>query len=134
MSIEWIKHGKQVLAVIISSDYKPDKTEFITPLDYKQQLGFILYKSGEFIKPHIHIPMKRNLEGTSEVLFIKSGEVEVDLYTKDKKIVQTRVLNQGDIILLVSGGHGFRMLKNTVMLEVKQGPYIGEEEKERFNP
>ncbi|MCK4306984.1 hypothetical protein KAW50_02020 [candidate division WOR-3 bacterium] len=133
MSIEWIKDGEQVLAVIIPFDYNPSKTEFITPLDYKQQLGFIVYESGESITPHLHIPMNRNLIGTSEVLFIKSGKVKVDLYTKDKKLVATRTLNQGDIILLVSGGHGFRMLKDTIMLEVKQGPYIGVEEKERFN-
>ncbi len=134
MSIEWIKDGEEVLAIIIPTHYNPSKTEFITPLDYKQQLGFILYRAGESITPHIHIPMNRSLVGTSEVLFIKSGKAEVDLYTKDKKLVATRTLNQGDIILLVSGGHGFRILDDTVIVEVKQGPYIGVEEKERFNP
>ena len=78
--------------------------------------------------------MNRNLVGTSEVLFIRTGKVEVDLYTNEKKFIATRVLNQGDILLLVSGGHGFRMLEETVMVEVKQGPYIGLEEKERFHP
>lgn len=134
MPIEWIKDGKDVIAVIIPAGYCPDKTDFITPPDYKQQIGFIMYKSGESIVPHKHIPMKRSLVGTSEVLLLKSGKVEVDLYSKDKRLVATRVLTQGDIILLVSGGHGFRMMKDTVMVEVKQGPYIGEEEKERFNP
>ncbi len=134
MPIEWIKNGEEVLAMIIPADYQPDKTEFITPDDYKQQLGYVIYGSGESIVPHTHIPMNRSLVGTSEVLFIKSGRVEVDLYSKEKEFVAKRVLNQGDIILLVSGGHGFRMLEATVMVEVKQGPYIGVEEKERFNP
>jgi len=134
MPIEWIKDGEDVLAVIIPAEYQPDKTEFITPLDYKQQLGFVVYKGGESIVPHTHVPMNRSLVGTSEVLLIKSGRVEIDLYTKEKKFVVTRVMNQGDIILLVSGGHGFRMQEDTVMVEVKQGPYIGIEEKERFNP
>jgi hypothetical protein len=132
MMIEWIKDDEEVLAIIIPVDYKPDKTDFLTPLDYKQQLGFIVYQGGQAIVPHCHIPMNRSLVGTSEVLFIRSGKVEVDLYTKDKKLLVTRVLNQGDMILLVSGGHGFRMQKDTIMVEVKQGPYIGVEEKERF--
>ena len=133
MPIEWIKDGKDVIAVIIPAGFCPDKTDFITPPDYKQQIGFIVYKCGESIVPHRHIPMKRSLVGTSEVLLLKSGKVEVDLYSKDKRLVATRVLTQGDMILLVSGGHGFRMMEDTVMVEVKQGPYIGEEEKERFN-
>src|SRR3989304_10194624 len=132
MPIEWIKYGEDVLAVIIPSDFDPDKTDFITPPDYKQQIGFIVYKNGESITAHRHIPLNRSLLGTSEVLLIRSGRVEVDLYTKDKTLVATRVLNQGDMILLVSGGHGFRMMEDTIMVEVKQGPYIGEEEKERF--
>lgn len=134
MSIEWIKDGDEVLAIIIPADYKPDKTDFITPLDYKQQLGFIVYQEGHAILPHCHIPMNRSLVGTSEVLLIRSGKLEVDLYTKEKNLLVTRVLNQGDMILLVSGGHGFRMQEDTIMVEVKQGPYIGLEEKERFDP
>ena len=132
MPIEWIKDGKDVIAVIIPAGYCPDKTDFITPPDYKQQIGFIVYKHGESIVPHKHIPLNRSLVGTSEVLLLKSGKVEVDLYSKDKRLVATRVLNQGDMILLLSGGHGFRIMEDAVMVEVKQGPYIGEKEKERF--
>lgn len=132
MSIEWIRHDNDVIAVIIPAGHSPDKTDFITPPDYKQQIGFIVYKHGESIVPHKHIPLNRSLVGTSEVLLLKSGKVEVDLYSKDKLLVATRVLNEGDVILLVNGGHGFRIMEDTVMVEVKQGPYIGEQEKERF--
>src|SRR4030067_1744739 len=105
MMIEWIKDGEDVLAIIIPAYYKPDTADFITPLDYKQQLGFIVYQGGQAIVPHCHFPMNRSLVGTSEVLFIRSGKAEVDLYTKEKKLLAKRVLNQGDMILLVSGGH-----------------------------
>lgn len=132
--IEWIKDGDEVLAVIVPHSYRPRKTEFITPSDYKQQLGFVVYKAGESIVPHIHIPMERQLVGTSEALLVRSGSVEVQLYNDDKQPVAKRKLEPGDVILLVSGGHGFRMLEDTVLLEVKQGPYIGSDEKERFEP
>jgi hypothetical protein len=51
---------------------------------------------------------------------------------ENQQILATRELRCGDIMLMVGGGHGFRMLEDTVFLEVKQGPYIGLDEKERF--
>jgi|YNPMSStandDraft_1061717.scaffolds.fasta_scaffold190716_1 hypothetical protein len=133
-SIEWIRHGDQVLAVIIPADYSPAATEFVTPDTYKQQVGFIVYPAGGEIVPHIHHEMPRSLLGTSEVLVVKRGECEVDFYTQTKEYVTSRRLRTGDVLVLVGGGHGFRMLQDTVFLEIKQGPYIGPQEKERFEP
>ena len=130
--IEWIKDGDEVLAIIIPHSYTPKKTEFVTPSDYKQQVGFVVYKADEFIVPHIHIPMERKFVGTPEALLVRLGSVEVQLYNNDKQLVTERELRQGDIILLVGGGHGFTMLEDTVLFELKQGPYIGPKEKERF--
>ena len=70
--------------------------------------------------------------GTSEVLVIKKGRCLIDIYNDDRALVATRELQTGDIMLMVSGGHGFRMLEDTVFLEIKQGPYTGLDEKERF--
>ncbi len=133
MSIEWIKDQGQTLAIIISAAYRPTQTEFITPGDYKQQVGFVVYKAGEMIRPHQHKSLPRNILGTSEVLVVKSGKVEVYLYNAERKIVETRILGEGDVIVLVSGGHGFKVKEDVVLLEIKQGPYIGVEEKERFD-
>ena len=70
--------------------------------------------------------------GTSEVVIVKSGRCEVDIYDDDHQLIATRELGPGDIMLMVSGGHGFRMLEDTVLLEIKQGPYPGLDEKEHF--
>lgn len=131
-TIEWIKSGEQVLAIIIPSDYEPTGSEFVTPDTYKQQVGFIVYPRDGHIVPHIHREMERNLRGTSEVLFVRKGHCCVDFYREDKTLVCTRELFQGDTLILVNGGHGFRMMAPTVFIEVKQGPYIGPREKERF--
>jgi hypothetical protein len=130
--IEWIRSGDLVLAVIIPNDYEPKKSEFITPNSYKQQVGFIVYPGGGSIIPHVHHELSRELLGTSEVLFLKSGRCWVDFYLQDKTLFCSRELKSGDLLLLVNGGHGFRMIEDTVFLEIKQGPYIGEHEKERF--
>ena len=132
MSIEWIKNGQEILAVIITAEYQPDKTEFITPPDYTHQIGFIVNKKGKTIVPHLHLPVERTIVGTPEVLYIKSGKVEVSLYSNEKEVVDTKMLNKGDIILLIDGGHGFKMIEDAVIMEIKQGPYVGIEDKDRF--
>jgi hypothetical protein len=68
------------------------------------------------------------------VLFIKSGKVRVDFYDDDKNYLESRILEKGDVILLAAGGHGFEMIENAEMIEVKQGPYCGDEDKVRFSP
>lgn len=132
MDIEWIKHGNQVLGIIISSEYHPLTTEFITPDSFTQQVGFIVYSKSENIVPHIHRDIDRKIQGTSEVLLVRKGCCWVDFYLNDKSPLCSKKLTKGDVLILVSGGHGFRMVKDTTFLEIKQGPYIGEHDKDRF--
>jgi uncharacterized protein with PhoU and TrkA domain len=130
--VEQIASGSKVLAYIIRSEINPDKTTFLTPSDLKQQVGFIVYPAGGVIKRHVHRPLERHLIGTSEVLIVRRGRCEIDIYDDERKLVASRQLRPGDIMLMVGGGHGFRMLEDTVLLEVKQGPYTGIDEKEHF--
>ena len=80
-----------------------------------------------------HIPVKREVKHTNEVLFIKSGKVRVDFYDENKQYIGSKILNKGDVILLCSGGHGFKMIENSEIIEVKQGPYAGDMDKTRFS-
>lgn len=132
MNVEHIDWNGQMLVIIIRSDSNPAETTFLTPSEYKQQVGFIVYPAGEEIVRHVHRPLQRHLIGTSEVLLVKSGRCEIDIYNDEKDFVATKELRQGDLMLMVGGGHGFRMIEDTVLLEIKQGPYTGLQEKERF--
>ncbi len=120
------------LAYIIRGKLNPTQTTFLTPPEFKQQVGFIVYPAGGEIQRHMHRPLERHLVGTSEVLIVRRGRCEIDIYNDERELVATRELGQGDIMLMVGSGHGFRMLEDTVFLEVKQGPYTGLDEKERF--
>ena len=120
------------LAYIIRGELNPTQTTFLTPPEFKQQVGFVVYPAGGKIQRHVHRALERHLIGTSEVLIVRRGRCEIDIYNNERKLVATRELGQGDIMLMVDGGHGFRMLEDTVFLEVKQGPYTGLDEKERF--
>ena len=130
--VEHIVWDDKPLAYIIRAEMNPGKTNFLTPSEFKQQVGFVVYPAGGEIQRHVHRPLERHLVGTSEVLIVRRGRCEIDIYNNERELVATRQLRQGDIMLMVDGGHGFRMLEDTVFLEVKQGPYTGVEEKERF--
>lgn len=130
--IERITWNGQPLCYIVRAELNPEKTTFLTPPEFNSQVGFIVYQAGEEIARHVHRPLERHIVGTSEVLIVHKGRCEMDVYNDDRKLVATRELREGDIMIMVSGGHGFRMLEDTVLLEVKQGPYPGIDEKERF--
>ncbi len=130
--VEEIREREQLLAVIYSAELHPTKTTFITPDSLLQQVGFIVYAAGGEVVPHVHRAITRELVGTAEVLVVWEGRCEVDLYDERRILIATRELAKGDVIVLVAGGHGFRMLEDTVFLEVKQGPYTGIDERETF--
>jgi hypothetical protein len=130
--VEQICWEGRPLAYVIRAELQPDRTTFLTPSDFQQQVGFVVYPKEGVIARHIHRPLERHLIGTPEVLVVRLGRCEIDVYSEDHELVATRELKTGDIILMVGGGHGFRMLEDTVFLEVKQGPYTGIDEKELF--
>jgi len=132
--IENIEHDGRTLAVLLYAGYRAEGIQFFTPGDFSQQLGYMNRPSGYVIPPHTHNPVQREVRYTKEVLFIKSGKVRVDFYDDDQTYLESRVLHAGDAILLASGGHGFEMLEPTEIIEVKQGPHVGEMDKTRIAP
>jgi hypothetical protein len=130
--IETISHAGLILAILVRRDFREDGIRFFTPDDFSQQLGYMSRSAGYVIPPHVHRPVPRTVDFTKEVIILKSGRVRVDFYDDDKNYLESRILEPGDVILLARGGHGFEMLADSEMLEVKQGPYVGIADKERF--
>ncbi len=132
--IESINHNGHKLAIILRAEYREEGIRFFTPDDFSQQLGYMNRPKGYVIPPHVHNSVARQVHFTKEVLFIKSGKVRVDFYDDNQNYLESRVLNQGDVVLLAFGGHGFEILEACEMIEVKQGPYAGDSDKTRFDP
>ena len=132
--MEEIRYKNQLLAIVIRSDFSEPGISFFTPDEFSQQLAFMKHPKGKEIEPHIHNIVRREVLLTKEVLVIRRGELRVDLYTDDREYVSSTVIGAGDVILLASGGHGFEVLEEIEMFEIKQGPYIGDEDKTRFVP
>jgi hypothetical protein len=122
---EEVRHNDELIAIIIRAHFTSDSTIFFTPPNFSQQLGYIVHKKNGIIKAHIHKEMHRIANFTQEVLFIKNGSMMVNFYTTNKKYITSKKLVAGDIIFLCKGGHGFKMLEDTEIVEVKQGPYFG---------
>ncbi len=131
--IETITYHNQLLALIISHNFNKPGIHFFTPNELSQQLAYMRHPVGKVIQPHVHNPVPREVEYTQEVLFIKKGKLRVDFYNDQQQYLESRILETGDVILLVTGGHGFEVLEEIEMVEVKQGPYVGERDKTRFN-
>lgn len=132
--LEEIKLAGAVIALILRADYQSEGIRFFTSEKFSQQLAYMNRPQGYVIAPHVHNPVLREVQFTKEVLFIKSGKIRVDFYDEDQRYLESRILNQGDVVLLAFGGHGFEMLEASEIIEVKQGPYAGESDKTRFQP
>ncbi len=131
--VEELKHQGELLALIVRNDFNEPGISFFTPDELSQQLAYMRHPQGKSIKPHVHNPVPREVSYTQEVLFIKKGKLRVDFYDSKQNYLESRVLEPGDVILLAQGGHGFEMLEEVEMIEVKQGPYAGDSDKTRFS-
>lgn len=130
--VEVVSSEGRPLAYVIRASFTPAETTFPTPSELNLQVGYVVYPRGGEVPRHSHRPIRRSLVGTAEVVVVRAGLCELDVYDDAGALVATRELATGDVMLMVGGGHGFRMLEDTVLLEVKQGPYLGADEKERF--
>jgi len=132
--IERITDKEAIIAIIIRAEYESNGIEFFTPNDFSQQLGYMNRPAGYIVEPHSHQVVKRTVSYTQEVLYIKSGTVKVLLYGSDLVFLTEKILSAGDIILLSSGGHGLQILEEAQIIEIKQGPYGGLDDKIKIVP
>ena len=130
--IEQIKHNGEMLALILRHEYSKPGISFFTPNDLSQQLAYMHHPAGKLIDAHFHNPVPRMVTYTQETLFIKRGRLRVDFFDNEQHYLESRELKAGDVILLIKGGHGFEVLEELEMIEVKQGPYAGDRDKTCF--
>ncbi len=130
--IKTLTHSGQLLALMVPAKFREPGIHFFTPDDLSQQLAYMCHPRGKIIAPHVHKPVIREVQFTQEVLVLIKGRLRVDFYTNEQYYLESWELQAGDVILLATGGHGFEVLEEVEMFEVKQGPYAGDEDKIRF--
>jgi cupin fold WbuC family metalloprotein len=129
---EKIQQGGQVFAIIIRRGFSKPGVHFFTPGEFSQQLGMLVHAKGKVVNRHRHKPVRREILRTQEVLVILSGKIKIQLFNDEGSLLRAVILKEGDSVLLATGGHRVEVLKKARILEVKQGPYAGFEDKEYF--
>ena len=128
-----IIYKKKILAKIIKSSYLKKKgINFFTSNKLSQQVAFMNHPTSHNIQPHLHKKRLKKVNDTVEVLIILDGVLRVDFYTEKKIFIFSKIAKKNDIVILLTGGHGFKILKNCKMIEVKQGPYDKKKDKFKF--
>jgi len=131
--INYITYNKKTLAIIIRNTYLKKKgVNFFTKKRLTQQVAFINHPKNYEIKPHYHKKIERKIYSTTEVLIIINGILKVNFYNKNKKYLFSKLLKKNDIIILLTGCHGFKIIKNCKFIEIKQGPYNIKKDKIKF--
>jgi hypothetical protein len=128
---EIVKDG-QIYAIILKKGFDHPGANFFTPGEFSQQLGLLQHDRGKIVERHRHKLVKREIFRTQEVLVFLSGRVRVELYDDATQLLETIILEAGDAILLARGGHRLEVLEPAKIIEVKQGPYAGFDDKEFF--
>ncbi len=131
--IETVENGQKLLSIILRNDYNNPGVKFFTPQDFSQQMAFMNRKRGEVIQAHVHNAVKREIFQTQETLVIRKGKMKINFYDDNKNYLCSRNVGSGDVILLAGGGHGFEIIDDVEMIEIKQGPYLEKDDKIKFN-
>lgn len=93
-----------------------DDAEFIQALSLK-------HPKGSYLKAHYHKPMKRVTSKVQECLIVQRGRVKLDLYGYDNKFFKFIFLGPGEVFILLNGAFGIHMVKDSELIEVKNGPF-----------
>jgi|TARA_B100001964_G_scaffold6747_1_gene7369 hypothetical protein len=132
--IEKITHKKKLFALIVRSKFRKKKgINFFTENNATQQFGYMKHKKDYVIKPHKHNQRLTKILTTTEVIILFKGILRVDFYDNKEKYLFSKKIFRNDIVMLANGGHGFKVLEDVEMLEIKQGPYRLSKDKVKFD-
>jgi hypothetical protein len=121
----------KIVALVIKAEHSNQGINFLTKDDDFMQVAYMGHPAGHDIVPHYHNKIPRTVDYTCETLIMRKGKMEVNLY-EAQKLIHTFILSAGDVLTMFGGGHGFKMIDDVEMIEIKQGPYMGVNDKTRF--
>lgn len=130
--VEHIDIAGRVYAIIIPVSYENQGIEFHSKPTDSLQIGSMMWDANHHIQGHKHLSHPRSVEFSNEAIFITKGKVKINFLGELGEILMSRILRAGDVVLLLDGGHSFDIIEDARMIEIKQGPYVGESDKLRY--
>jgi len=122
----------EIIALLIQPNIKEIGVNFFTDPNWPMQVARMSHKQGHTIAAHTHNPRSSHINTTSEVLLVQAGKLRAKLFSREYELLETRVLEAGDVIVIMTGGHSFEVMEDCVFFEVKQGPYDSNNDKTIF--
>jgi hypothetical protein len=120
-----IDNGSTIAIIIRDSDWT-EGLNFLSSEGDFLQVGTWYYQKEKKLEPHIHLNAPREAAYTQEVVYVKEGRMNADIYNEKEELIRSVDLAKGDALILLKGGHGYEILEdNTKILEIKNGPYAG---------
>jgi hypothetical protein len=129
--IEYFRHKDKLIGMCVRKYHNWQETTFLTPDDNYQQIGLLAYGANHMVKPHAHYKVPRNVNFTQEVLLCVSGRIVYTFYDEEDnwQELASCELTAGDLLCLFGAGHGGKALEPTRLIEIKQGPFLGVQDK-----
>lgn len=98
------------------------------------QVGIWNYKANKLLPAHYHNEFERLSTRTCESIFVVKGEVLCNIYTKSGKKLSSFKLKKNQMAVQIYGVHEYKILKDSLVIENKNGPYYGPEiDRKRIN-
>jgi hypothetical protein len=127
-----VERDGEIYAIVLRRSFSAAGPTFFTPGEFSQQLGMLVHPQGKVVQRHRHKLVRREIFRTQEVLVLLEGRIRVEICTDEGERIRDLLLRPGDAILLARGGHRVKVLEAAKIIEVKQGPYAGFDDKEYF--
>jgi len=123
---------KIILTMIKKEDVTKNRQN-LTPDSEFLQVGAKRTFTGDFFRPHKHLPCDKKATITQEAWVILNGKAKGVFYDIDDSYLCSIVLKDGDCVVIYNGGHSLEILEdNTLLYEFKNGPYFGVEKDKVF--
>ena len=121
--------NERLLALILRRNYFPNDINFISQPDNNLQIATMSRGKSKESKPHRHVDNVRTIVGTSEVIIVTRGKIQISIYDFDDKPLATYKLKKLDVVYFLEGGHSIKFGRNSRIYEIKQGPYLFDKDK-----
>ena len=123
-----IYDGETALAVVHKKNDWKQGLDFLTENESFVQVGTWWYNKGRRLAMHSHKEYTREANLTQEIVFVVSGSMIANILNSSLELIESVVLSQGDLAIMLDGAHGYEILEDdTKIVEAKNGPFVSVE-------
>jgi cupin fold WbuC family metalloprotein len=118
----------QLIAVFLFFSNKISSRVDLVDKNQPLQFSVIPLRRDTKVRPHKHLKLDRTSDQTQEVWIVIKGKLKVQIFDVNGECLHSANMRRGDVVQYISGGHSISSkTNNSIIFEVKNGPYFGPE-------